>query len=234
MQLSVLYSEFLQIGDLYFRVGLRGVSELSGKIRKRTCEAETQDFKVLIWKLMDDWIKDTFWVQLARSRSESKHYQCQRWRQRGPCAGWRPACPQTSGASLTGSLPAKWGILPSQSVEGGERQEIIKDGFKRVTDHSWKCECERENRAERPGLPITCGWEDQHGACEGRTEGAGCSRSGEHRALQAWGAEQPWPRESCLPPEGLASLPFHSLDTQHLSRLFQQVSSFRRSLECSN
>ena len=118
---------------------------------------------------MDDWIKDTFWVQLARSRSESKHYQCQRWRQRGPCAGWRPACPQTSGASLTGSLPAKWGILPSQSVEGGERQEIIKDGFKRVTDHSWKCECERENRAERPGLPITCGWEDQHGACEGRT-----------------------------------------------------------------
>lgn len=187
MQLSVLYSEFLQIGDLYFRVGLRGVSELSSKIRKRTCEAETQDFKVLIWKLMDDWIKDTFWVQLARNRSESKHYQCQRWRQRGPCAGWCPACPQTSGASLTGSLLAKWGILPSQSVEGGERQEIIKDGFKRVTNHSWKYEHERENRAERPGLPITCGWEDQHGACEGRTEGAGCSRSGERRALQAWG-----------------------------------------------
>lgn len=48
MQLSVLYSEFLQIGDLYFSVGLRRVSELSGKIGKRICEAETQDFKVLI------------------------------------------------------------------------------------------------------------------------------------------------------------------------------------------
>lgn len=200
MQLSVLYSEFLQTGDLYFSVGLRGVSELSSKIRKRTCEAETQDFKVLIWKLMDDWIKDTFWMQLARNKSESELYQCQRWRQRGPCAGWRPAHPQTSGASLTGSLPAERGSLPSQSVEGGERQEIIKDGFKRVTDCSWECEREWENRAERPGLPITCGWEDQHGAWEGRTEGAGCSRSGELGALQAWRAEQPWPRESCLPP----------------------------------
>lgn len=48
------------------------------------------------------------------------------------------------------------------------------------------------------------------------------------------GAEQPWLRESCLPPEGLAFLPFHSSDTQHLSRLFQQVSSLRRSLEGSN
>ena len=179
MQLSVLYSEFLQIGDLYFSVGLRRVSELSGKIGKRICEAETQDFKVLIWKLTDSWIKDTFWIQLSRNRSESEHYQCQRWRQRGPCAGWHPACPQTSGASLTGSLLAKWGVLPSQSVEGAERHEIIKDGFKRVTDCSWKCESEWENRAERPGLPITCGWEDQHRACEGRTRG---------QSEQEWGA----------------------------------------------
>lgn len=63
--------------------------------------------------------------------------------------------------------------------------------------------------------------------------GGSRSRSGERGALQAWGAEQPWPRESCLPPEGLAPLPFHSLDAQHLSTLFQQVSSFRRSLEYS-